>query len=170
VKCLRRFLHRASLNPADAESALKSGSSIAAAIDHAAAAQQQPDESMAGQVTKHEQSTDASTARLAPLRLQQLRHERLGMGSPHWAAPGQSGQAAQIPSWNLSERLDFAEFLQRQQSHLQVKVFELLSLLQGFSLPYSEKLGTCHWQWQSSIARRSALSDICDIRLDMYGT
>jgi len=129
VKRLRRFLHRASLKPADAESALEGGSSIAAAIDHAAAAQQQPDESMARQVTKHKQSTD--TARPAPLRLQQLRHERSGKGSPHWAAPGQprqSGQAAQIPSWNLSERLDFAEFLQRQQSHLQVKGFELLSL------------------------------------------
>ena len=120
MKRLRRFLHRASLKPADAESALESGSRIAAAVDNANTAQQQPDARMADQVTKHEQSTEASTARLAALKLQQLGDERLGMGSPYRAAHGQSGQAAQISSWNLSERLDFAEFLQRQQNHLQV--------------------------------------------------
>ena len=103
-----RFLHRASLGPSEAERLLA-------------------DIGVGGGATH---STDSKF----PAVMQSLREDHVHISwlpgklagqlsqSGRSGRSGQAGSAAIYPlSWSLSDRLDFSEFLQRQDSHLQVQ-------------------------------------------------
>ena len=75
----------------------------------------------------HKQRTDSGTSMPADLKYRQSGSGQTGRGAQNGqldGEPGHHGQAgaspAQAATWNLSEQLNFAEFLQRQQSHLEV--------------------------------------------------
>lgn len=107
-----RFLCRASLEPRHGRSSLAHAASAGAAADSAAAATQQVFSQNAEPAQALQESAGMSMAQTAGLK------------------PGQAGQQGSLlgraTTWGLSERLDFAEFLQRQNSHLQVRTFTLI--------------------------------------------
>ena len=88
--------------------------------------------SLAGQMTKDNQRTEFRNTWPAALNSKQS-----GRRPQDWLLEGKSGQSGQARSnpartatWNLSEQLDFTEFLQRQNSHLQVCVIKTLAVWQ----------------------------------------
>ena len=126
-----RFLHRASLAPSDAESAAEANKSEVAKtyLTVAATAEQHLAVNLAGQTINHNLRINSRASRPASLKLKQFGSGHPGRGAQDGQLHGESEQHAQLRSspahpatWNLSEQLDFAEFLQRQQSHLEVCV------------------------------------------------
>ncbi len=110
-----RFLHRASLKPSDAApaaTAAKGSEGSIASLTEASTLEQHPAVFLQGQATNHKLRTEFSTARLAAFNA--ALEGKSGQNGPAGSCP------ARTATWNLSEQLDFIEFLQRQNSHLQV--------------------------------------------------
>lgn len=126
---LCRFLHRASLKPSDAESVsgADANSAAPASLTSAPIGEQHSALSLTGQEVKGKQGTDPSTSWAAAMKLKQPASEQMGRRAnirQLSRKPGQHEQAGSSPArtatWNLSEQLDFVEFLHRQQRHLEV--------------------------------------------------